>query len=97
MITVIVLAFLAQETTLVRCKSTINQLKHGKGRAVRAIMVLVAWSHAIDHTALGYTSHCMAILTAPLIQLLHVQHFFKKSARAIDNRDYTCKTKSSEA
>ena len=52
--------------------STINQLKYGKGRAVRAIKVLGVVS--IDHTALGYASCCMAISTAPLIPLLRVQH-----------------------
>ena len=39
-ITVIVLAFLTQENKAGKMQSTINQLKHGKGRAVGAIMVL---------------------------------------------------------
>ena len=34
-ITVIVLAFLTQENEACKMQSTINQLKHGKGRAVR--------------------------------------------------------------
>ena len=72
-IAVIVLAFLTQENKAGKMQSTINQLKHGKGRAVRAIMVLGVVS--IDHTALGYTSCCMAISTTPLVPLLHVQHF----------------------
>ena len=37
-ITVTVLAFLTQENKAGKMQSTINQLKHGKGRAVRAIM-----------------------------------------------------------
>ena len=37
-ITVIVLAVLTQENKAGKIQSTINQLKHGKGRAVRAIM-----------------------------------------------------------
>ena len=41
MITVIVLAFLTQENQASKMQSTINQLRHGKGRAVHAIMVLV--------------------------------------------------------
>ena len=72
-ITVIVLAFLTQENKAGKIQSTINQLKHGKGRAVRAIMVLGVLS--IDHTALGYASCCMALSTPPLVPLLHVQHF----------------------
>ena len=72
-ITVIVLAFLIQQTKAGKMQSTINQLKHGKGCAVRAIMVLGVVS--IDHTALGYASCCMAISTTPLVPLLHVQHF----------------------
>ena len=54
-------------------QSTINPLQHGKGHAVRTIMVLGVVS--IDHTALGYASCCMAISTALLAPLLHVQHF----------------------
>ena len=46
--TMIVLAFLTQENKAGKMQSTINQLKHGKGRAVRAIMVLGVVS--IDHT-----------------------------------------------
>ena len=72
-ITVIVLAFLTQENKAGKMQSTINQLKHGKGRAVRAIMVLGVVS--IDHTARGVAECCMAISTTPLVPLLHVQHF----------------------
>ena len=54
--------------------STINQLKHGKGRAVRTIMVLGVVS--IDHTALSYASSCMAISTTPLVPLLGIQPYF---------------------
>ena len=43
-ITVIVLAFLTQENKASKMQSTINQLKHGKGRAVHAIIVLLVWS-----------------------------------------------------
>ena len=51
-----------------KMQSTINQLKHGEKRAVRTIMVLGVVS--IDHTALSYTSCCMAILTTPLLSVL---------------------------
>ena len=54
-------------------QSTINQLKHGKGGAVHAIMVLGVV--LIDHTARGVAECCMAISTTPLVPLLHVQHF----------------------
>ena len=46
-ITEIVLAFLTQENKAGEMQSTINQLKHGKGRAVRDNGVVL-----IDHTAL---------------------------------------------
>ena len=73
---VIVLAFLTQENKAGKMQSTINQLKHGKGRAVhdngtRGVV-------SIDHTALGYALCCMAISTTPLIPLLCVQHFFPR-------------------
>ena len=43
-ITMIVLAFLTQENKAGKIQITINQLKHGKGRAVHAAMVLGLWS-----------------------------------------------------
>ena len=48
--TVIVLAFLTQENKAGKIQSTINQLKYGKGRAVRAIMVLGVVYGYLDHT-----------------------------------------------
>ena len=55
-----VLAFLTQENKADKMQSTINQLKHGKGRAVRDNGTRGVVS--IDHTALGYTS-CKRSLT----------------------------------
>ena len=64
---VIVLAFLTQENKAGKMQSTINQLKHAKGRAVCTRGVV-----SIDHTARGIAKCCMAI---SLVPLLRVQHF----------------------
>ena len=70
---VIVLAFLTQENKASKMQSTINQLKHGKGRAVcdNGTHGVVS----IDHTARGVAECCMAILTTRLVPLLRVPHF----------------------
>ena len=53
-------AFLTHENKAGKMQSTINQLKHGKGHAVRNNGTRGVVS--IDHTAPGYASCCMGYL-----------------------------------
>ena len=68
MITVILLAFLTQENKASKIHSTINQLKHGKGRAIRN-------NGTRSVVSIDQYSTRIAISTTPLVPLLHVQHF----------------------